>query len=209
MIVTGVEELSKSRSKVFIDGEFAFVLYKGEFRLYHIALGHEVSWKDYQTICEEVLPKRAKKCAMNLLTRRDYTTAKLRDKLRQYGYPEVVVNQALEYVASFHYTDDCRYALDYIRQQQGSRSKFRMERDLQKKGIDRETIDRAWEQWQEEGGTQDEAAMVRELLRKRGFDGRAASPEQRRKEYGFLMRKGFSQECVKNAVFSGIMEDFI
>lgn len=209
MIVTGVEELSKSRSRVFIDGEFAFVLYKGEFRLYHIALGHEVSQRDYEIICKEVLPKRAKKCAMNLLTKRDYPTSKLRDKLRQYGYPETIVNQALEYVASFHYTDDCRYALDYIRQQQGSRSRLRIENDLQKKGIDRGTIERAWDQWEQEGGIQDEASMVRELLRKRGFDGKVASPEQRRKEYGFLMRKGFSQECVKDAVFSGIMDDFM
>lgn len=36
MLVTQVTELSKSRSKVYIDQEFAFVLYKGELRLYHI-----------------------------------------------------------------------------------------------------------------------------------------------------------------------------
>ena len=42
MLVTQVTELSKSRSKVYIDQEFAFVLYKGELRLYHIKEGEEL-----------------------------------------------------------------------------------------------------------------------------------------------------------------------
>jgi len=67
MLVTQVTELSKSRSKVYIDQEFAFVLYKGELRLYHIKEGQQLSEEDYRTIMQEVLPKRAKLRAMNLL----------------------------------------------------------------------------------------------------------------------------------------------
>ena len=48
MLVTQVTELSKSRSKVYIDQEFAFVLYKGELRLYHIKEGQQLSEEDYQ-----------------------------------------------------------------------------------------------------------------------------------------------------------------
>ena len=43
MVVTRVEELSRSRSKVYIEEEFAFVLYKGELRLYHVRQGEELS----------------------------------------------------------------------------------------------------------------------------------------------------------------------
>ena len=67
MLVTQVTELSKSRSIVYIDQEFAFVLYKGELRLYHIKEGQLLSEEDYRTIMQEVLPKRAKLRAMNLL----------------------------------------------------------------------------------------------------------------------------------------------
>ena len=67
MLVTQVTELSKSRSKVYIDQEFAFVLYKGELRLYHIKESEELRPEDYRTIMQEVLPKRAKLRAMNLL----------------------------------------------------------------------------------------------------------------------------------------------
>ena len=50
MLVTQVTELSKSRSKVYIDQEFAFVLYKGELRLYHIKESEELRPEDYRTI---------------------------------------------------------------------------------------------------------------------------------------------------------------
>lgn len=81
MLVTQVTELSKSRSKVYIDQEFAFVLYKGELRLYHIKESEELRPEDYRTIMQEVLPKRAKLRAMNLLQGREYTTSQLRTKI--------------------------------------------------------------------------------------------------------------------------------
>ena len=114
MLVTQVTELSKSRSKVYIDQEFAFVLYKGELRLYHIKEGQQLSEEDYRTIMREVLPKRAKLRAMNLLQGREYTTAQLRTKLQQGFYPAEIIEQAIVYVAGFHYIDDLRYAVDDI-----------------------------------------------------------------------------------------------
>ena len=114
MIVTALEELSASRSKVYIDGELAFVLYKGELRSYHLSVGEEIAQKDYNEIMEEVLPKRAKLRAMNLLTKREYTEKQLRDKLRAGFYPQRIIEEALAYVAGFHYTDDLRYACDYL-----------------------------------------------------------------------------------------------
>ena len=112
MLVTQVTELSKSRSKVYIDQEFAFVLYKGELRLYHIKESEELRPEDYRTIMQEVLPKRAKLRAMNLLQGREYTTSQLRTKLQQGYYPPEIIEQAIEYVAGFHYIDDLRYAVD-------------------------------------------------------------------------------------------------
>ena len=63
---------------------------------------------------QEVLPKRAKLRAMNLLQGREYTTSQLRTKLQQGYYPPEIIEQAIEYVAGFHYIDDLRYAVDYI-----------------------------------------------------------------------------------------------
>ncbi|MCP6059851.1 hypothetical protein NL388_31820, partial [Klebsiella pneumoniae] len=63
---------------------------------------------------EEILPKRAKIRAMHLLQKREYTVAQLKEKLEKGCYPERIIEDALDYVASFHYTDDLRFALQYI-----------------------------------------------------------------------------------------------
>lgn len=203
MKVTQITELSKSRSKVFIDQEFAFVLYKGEFRLYHVREGEEIAEKDYRIIMEEVLPKRAKLRAMNLLKTREYTTAQLRAKLRQGLYPDSVIEQALEYVASFHYTDDSRYAVDYITYHEQTRSRRRIEQDLQKKGIPGDVIEQAWNTWQEQGGVQDEQAQIQELLRKKHFVPGQADYKELQKICAYLSRKGFSMEQIRKAVQAG------
>jgi len=200
MLVTQIVELSKSRSKVYIEQEFAFVLYKGELRLYHIREGEEIAEQDYCTILEEVLPKRAKLRAMNLLKSREYTTAQLRTKLLQGYYPEPIVQQALDYVASFHYTDDLRYAVGYITYHENTKSRKRLEMDLQKKGIGKDIIEAAWSQWEEQGGNRDEMAMIRRLLEKKHYCPGEADRKEQQKVYAFLLRKGFSGEQIRYAM---------
>lgn len=203
MKVTRIEELSKSRSRVFIDDEFAFVLYKGELRAYHITVGGELCREDYDAIMAQVLPKRAKLRAMNLLKSKDYTVKQLRDKLREGGYPEEAVETALAYVADYHYTDDLRYAVGYISDRESVRSRRRIEQDLLEKGIDREILERAWQEWEEQGGRQDEQQMIRSLLEKRRYDTETADIREKQRTYAFLMRKGFSGEEVRKAMKMG------
>ena len=209
MLVTQVTELSKSRSKVYIDQEFAFVLYKGELRLYHIKEGEPLKEEDYRTIMGEVLPKRAKLRAMNLLQGREYTTSQLRAKLQQGFYPPKIIEQAIDYVAGFHYIDDLRYAVDYITYHEDSRSRRRIEQDLQGKGILAATIEEAWQVWRENGGKQDEQAMIRELLHKKHYDTEGETDwKERQKIYAFLARKGFSAEVIRKAIGGMHGDDF-
>ena len=200
MKVTQVEKVSKTRSKVYLDGEFAFVLYKGELRLYHVREGEEFSEQDYRTILEKVLPKRAKLRAMNLLQKRAYTVEELRRKLRQGYYPASVIEKALSYVAAYRYTDDVRYAEDYIAGYAESRSRRRIEQDLMAKGISKDTLAKAWQNWQDKGGVQDEQTQIGILLQKRHYDPESADRKEQQRTYAFLMRKGFSGEAVRRAL---------
>lgn len=200
MKITAIEELSKARSRVWIDGEFAFVLYKGELRLYRIREGEEISEETLKTIRQEILPKRAKLRAMNLLKSREYTTKQLHDKLKQGGYPEDMITQALDYVASYHYTDDLRYAVSYMQSHETDKSRRRIEQDLMRKGIGKETLEKAWQTWEARGGEQDEQQMISELLEKRGYCPREADLREKQRLYGFLMRRGFSGEQVRKAL---------
>lgn len=200
MKVTQIEELTRSRSRVFIDGESAFVLYKGELRSYHIAAGRELCREVYDAIMTQVLPKRARLRAMNLLKSRDYTMKQLRDKLREGGYPEETVEAAVSYVAEYHYIDDLRYASGYISEKEGTRSRRRIEQDLLGRGIDRGTLEKAWQEWEQGGGAQDEQRMIRELLEKRRYDPETADIREKQRIYAFLMRRGFPGEQVRKAM---------
>lgn len=200
MIVTDILEVSSSKVKVYIDEEFAFVLYKGEIRKYGIKADMEISETIYKELMSQVLPKRAKLRCMNLLKSKDYTVMQLRQKLKQGMYPDAVIEEALFYVASFRYTDDCRYAMDFIRTHHTSRSKRRIETDLLQKGISKELIQKAWMQWEEEGNVQDEEAQIEELLLKKHFDPESADTKELQRIYGFLSRRGFSQEKIMRAL---------
>lgn len=200
MIVTRVEEFTKAKNKVYIDEQFAFVLYKGELRLYHVREGEELKDEDYRRIMEEVLLKRAKLRSMNLLQGHDYTGKQLQDKLRRDLYPEQIVAQAVAYVASFRYIDDVRYALSYIRCHQENKSRRIIEMDLSRKGVEKDDIDRAWTQWAAEGNELDEAAQIRTLLERKRFDARQTDEKECRKIYAFLMRRGFSTENIRKAL---------
>lgn len=200
MIVTDILEVSSSKVKVYIDEEIAFVLYKGEIRKYGIKTGNILPQKVYEELMREVLPKRAKLRCMNLLKSKDYTVAQLRQKLKQGNYPEAVIEEALAYVASFHYTDDCRYAQDFINTHSATRSRRKIENDLLGKGIAKDVIIRAWEQWEEAGNEQDEDAQIAELLNKKHFDSENADQREMQRIYGFLARRGFSTEKILKAM---------
>ena len=71
------------------------VLYKGEIRKLGIEEGCVVTEAVYDKILNEILGKRAIKRAMHLLEKQDRTERQLYDKLKQNGYPEVVLNPQL------------------------------------------------------------------------------------------------------------------
>lgn len=200
MRITQISELSKSRVKLCTDEGSEFVLYKGELRRFQIREDGELAQEDWRIIMEELLPERAKLRAMHLLQGRDYTVRQLRDKLAQGGYPEEIVQEALEYVESFHYTDDLRYARQFIQNHGEDRGRRRIEIDLLRRGIDRAVIEAAWAQWEEDGGIPDEQAQIKALLAKKGFDCRTAAPGEQRRMCAFLMRRGFSGEQIFKAV---------
>ena len=196
MLVTQISEVSKSRSRVYLDGQFAFVLYKGELCQFQIKENQELSDESYQQIMTQILSKRAKLRSMNLLQSRDYTRKQLEDKLRQGGYPKECIEEAIAYVESYGYIDDRRYAKDYIEYHIQTKSKTRIETDLLRKGIAKDVIREAYEELWSMGVEQDECAIIRDLLQKKKYCADTATEQERQKMYGFLYRRGFSPEAI-------------
>ena len=204
MIVTQMIGISRARYKVYVDGQFAFILYKGELREFGIEEEKEISESCYQQIMTQVLPKRAKKRALNLLESRDYTSGQLREKLRQGDYPQACIDEAFDYVESYGYVDDLRYAKDFITYHLEHKSRTRIGQDLMRKGIGRDIIEAAFEELEQSGTGQDETAMIVKLLEKKKYDVRTASKQDKQRMYGFLYRKGFHTDAISRALLLDI-----
>ena len=153
MTVTRIEELSRSRCKIYLEDSFAFVLYKGELRLFGVREQEELSEESYREIMQEVLPKRATLRCMNLLQSRAYTESKLRSKLKEGGYPQESIDSALACVKSYHYVDDLQFAKDYIVNQAGKKSKRVLEQDLIARGVSKDEIEAAFAEAEQGGWT--------------------------------------------------------
>ena len=204
MTVTNITELTKSRVRIEIDHEFAFVLYKGELRLHKIEEGEEIEDAVYDRIMRDVLPKRAKQRAMNLLKNRTYTRAQLKDKLLQGGYPEQIADIAVDYVVSYRYVDDEQYVRDFIEYNREKKSRKRIQLDLMHKGISEQLFQDVWE----DVAGDDEETIEREQIiywvNKKHFRPQEATFEEKQKMIAFLYRKGFSINNIRSTLLLDI-----
>ncbi len=199
MIVTQLKDMGRGRYKVYIEERPAFALYRGELNRLEIREGEEITEESLRKIREEILPLRAKKRAMNLLQKREYTSAGLREKLRDGEYPEDCIEEAVAYVESYGYVDDLRYAKDFIVYNLERKSRTRIEQDLLRKGVSKDTINAVFEKLAEEGTKQDEMAMIKSLLEKKKYDAKTADIQEKQRIYAYLYRKGFHSEAISRS----------
>lgn len=197
MIISTMEPYTKTKFKIYIDGQFAFVLYKGELSRYCLKEGQEISSELVEKIENEVILKRAKLRAMYLLNDMSRTESELRTKLKQNFYTDKVIDAALAYVKSFGYIDDDAYIRDFILTRQNKKSKKELYAELVKKGIPKALIELSMEEYHEGRGEQE---AIRKILRKRHYRAETASEDEERKLYGYLARKGFRYDDIQQVL---------
>lgn len=204
MMVNEITAVTKSRYRVILDGNITFVLYKGELSRYHIRQGEALSEAAYQAVFDEILPKRAKLRCMNLLKARDYTRKQLEDKLKQGGYPQEIIAEAVAYVESYDYINDERYARNYIEYNMQVKSRTLIENSLIRKGICKDVIRKAFDELSDAGIEIDEECMIHKLLTKRNYNPQTATNDEKRKMFAFLYRKGFHSDIIRRALLLDI-----
>lgn len=202
MLVTEIEAIGKAKSKIYIDGEYSFILYKSEINRYHLKENEEISMEVYREIIDEVIIKRAKARSLYLLKDMDKTEYQLRTKLMQNLYKNDVIDIAVDYVKSFHYIDDVRYSENYILNRSKYKSKKQIIQELLVKGVSKNIIDDVYET-----SSYDEAEAIKKHIKKKRIDLETASNEDIQKLYMSLLRKGFSAEKIRSVIRLTMMED--
>lgn len=196
MEVLSLVKLTKGRAKICLAGGTDFVLYKKECESYGIEEGADLSEADYNQIVTDILIPRCKKRALHLLEKQDRSEKNLRDKLKEGGYSQEIVDIAIDYINEYGYLDDARMAASHIRFYQDSRSKLRLKQDLIGKGISADVIDRVMD----EEYTSDESDLIEKLLLKKNYDKDNATYEERAKMYRFLAGRGFSSDSINRVL---------
>lgn len=196
MLVTKIEPVTRSKSRIYVDERRWCTLYNKELYRYSLREGQPVSDGVYGEIMGEVLTKRAKRRVLYLLRSMDRTEQQLRQKLKEGDYPEEIIDIAIAYVQKLHYQDDRRYASNYVDYRKKNKSRLQLKQELYRKGIPADMTKEILEEY----SSDEEREAIRGWLRRKGYDPAEATPESQRKMYGFLMRKGFRMEDVLAAM---------
>ena len=196
MIVTSIEKLDKKRSRVLLDQDLALVLYPGDLRKFSLMEGSELSKEAYERLLNQVIKPRARERLLKTLMVSDKTEKQLDDLLRREGYPADAIEDALEMVKKYHYIDDEAYAERYIASQGKRKSRRQLMADIQKKGFDRDVIDKLLRE-----NPVDEQAQIERYLAQKGITaGEELSREDYGKLTGRLARKGYSYESISKVL---------
>ena len=200
-----IKELKKQKNgkvSVRIDGAEGFVLYASEAAAFGLREESELPREVYQEICESILKRRARARLLHLLAARDYPSAVLEQKLKKDGHPDAVIEDAVRYVKDSGFVDDERYAGEYVRMHQRTKTRRQIAYALSQKGIRRDTVQKALAY----GYEADETQMIRAFLEKKKYDPETASASERRRISQALLRRGFSPFEISRQVAGGVFD---
>ena len=220
MYITGIEKLPRKKNKIFIDGEYAFMLYDRDMAQYRLdgydETGGEITVALYDRIMKETVIRRAHQKALAMLERMDRSEAELKRRLKLDLYSDEVITETINWLNGHHYLDDERYAENYIRSHMQGSSRRELVAKLLAKGISKEYIDTAYDVCSEEfdfgrnpdnmtlngasgnTGSIEREAAVKALSKKLGSR-KTLTPKERMNAIGYMLRKGFRRNEIMEA----------
>ena len=136
--------------------------------------------------------------ALKVIEYRDRTEKELREKLKEKGFGENLIDDELEFLKSYGFINDARYAerftADAINLKKWGKSRIKSE--LIRKGVDRELIDNTIEDAFLEI---DDDRLFAEM-QKRYKNSDFSNIKERTRIFNFFLRRGFSPEEIKGAI---------
>ncbi len=133
-----------------------------------------------------------------LIEFKDRTEKELRDKFKEKGYDENSIEDEIEFLKSYGYINDARYAQHFIHDAINLKKwgKIRIRTELLRKGVDRETVDNTIED--AFFGVEDD--LVLSQMRSRFKNSDFSNIKERTRIFNFFMRRGFTSDEIKGAM---------
>lgn len=189
-----------SKFKIYIDYEYAFPLDDKDREEYGLMEDMELSEEVYLKLLWEKVFPRAKQKALSLLKYHDRTEAELTQRLREEGYPELILQRTIGYVSEYGYLNDVRYASNYINTRKSHKSRLILTAELTSKGISKDIIQQIFSAEYEELEEDPELPAIRKAIHKKTADSSSLSREEKQKLMAHLYRKGFTAENIRKVL---------
>ncbi|MCI6018194.1 MAG: recombination regulator RecX [Clostridiales bacterium] len=195
MQITQIEWITKTKARIYLDEEAAFILKAADIKAYDLKEGHALSLEAYTDLYENVLLKQARLKALNLLKMRDYSEFELHAKIQREFSSAALADSAVDYVKSYHYIDDMRYARNYVTYHAAGDSRRILIQKLRSKGISDDMINTVLDE-----NPADEKQQILDIITKKFGDYSQATPQKRQKILNFLLRKGYSYSDIRTVI---------
>ena len=201
--VTRVAQQKKDldRASVFIDDAFAFGLAVDLVIEAGLRKGVPLTAERQRELLVRQESFAAKASALAGISNRARTSEEVRRSLGQKGFAETIIEDTVADLERLGLVDDAAYARAFVRGRFEARGygPARLRQDLQRKGIDRSTIDAALDELTE---AEDLGAEARMQAEKKWRPLRSEDDLRKRKKktMDFLVRRGFGFDTAREAV---------
>lgn len=201
MIITRIEVSNKNKVNIYFDGEYSFFLSSKEVQQLNLIEGDELPSAFYEALLEKIILPKAKQKALAILKFMNRTESELRNKLSDAGFPQSIVDKAIQYVDGYGYLDDERLAEAYIRTRKSTKSKLAIKMELMQKGVDSKVIELAFsEEYENEDEEDPEIEAIKKAIAKKAKLAEEMDFDSKQKLIASLYRKGFDISKIKQVL---------
>ncbi|WP_313529586.1 regulatory protein RecX [Anaerotignum sp.] len=198
MLVTRVVPQKRDITKcnIYIDGEYVFALPPQDMEYFGIKEGKEVAEDTVSFIKKSLIYVQAQDVALRFIGYKMRTEKEVRQKLEENEFAEEVIEEVINFLCKYKYTDDREYAKRYIKERLrlNPRSAYALRMELLQRGVSEGIC--------QEALADTEFSEIEDAVRwlERKTRGQWPPDEKKKKQlYGFLQRKGYSYAVIKDA----------
>jgi len=147
---------------------------------------------------------KAKRYAVNLISRRMYTKSEVYERLIKKGFEKEISQSVTDELEGLGYINDAEYSRLYFEENIKVRAKgvYRISRELMQKGVPREVIDSASEEFEE-----DVYSSLREYVNLKVRGEMPTEYKEIEKLKAHLVRRGYKISDI-NRVLSDLRDDY-
>ncbi len=200
-IVTDVRQ-RRSRAQpraIYLNGDLAFHLSEDICMKHGLYRGARLDEEAIRRIRSEEDIFQAKQTALRMATRRLRSVKELRRKLADKGFDQPTIDVAIDFLNHYEILDDTRFARAFVEDQLIRRplGKNRLELELRRKGVDKETIGATLSRI----GDEKEYDLAMAAAEKKFSRMRATDPQKRERSMAnFLAGRGFGWEVISRVM---------